>query len=1380
MGRRRLLAVGTAHYVNRDDELPKVPEAIRVVRNCFESLDYTADTLLDPTDAAMKLGISAFLVDTAWKPDDVAVLYITGHGVPDAAGHYLLAKNTALNHLAATGVRADFVAECLGSAPRLAQLLVLLDTCYAGLATTDAVTLMSRMSAQWPAAGDSGRQYWLLGSARDRQEAYPIAFPSALADTISHLRTAFGSHMQYIGVDAVLEGVNRRMALSGAGHRAVQSTVGVEGGGRFFVNPSYRPYPVADGEREGGLLFPAGEFRAHWAPRARGVESASQPGSFFTGRTAALERVVRWLESPAEGSLLVLTGDPGSGKSAVAARIVLTSDAFLRAEAGLDDDEEPPVAPPGSVQVAVLARGKTAEQLREELQPACFGQAGSVAVVDAVDESADPSRVVSDVLEPLLASGVRIVAAARRRVAKTLPGGVVVDLDAPAYRDSPSVRLFVERVLTRTGSPYVGQRALAAEVAAVVAVHASNSFLLARVVATTLARGRTLLTASQVAEASRSWGSLVSAFDAELARFGEDVPRVRDLLTPLAWAYGAGLPWEGLWPAVATSLVGGLSFDDGDVAWLLNEAADLVVEDVESGRSVYRLFHEELARYLRRGDPRVTNSHIVDALRESVVTDHHGRADWAGAHPYVRNYLASHAVAGGRLAEFLRDPGYVVAAEPEALFAAVSASRSPLPDPAAATVLRAMDVLRDPTVDARASYVMLAAMIEREPALRDVGEIRRPWSPRWVNWSTGESSALLTSLGSPVRGLGLVERPAGSVLLVCAQDGMAQALDPLSGTVLWTIDLGEEINLAVSAADGSCLAVALAEGRVLGLGIEDGTVLWGFYHGDDELTALAAGQVADRLVLATGTYNEGLDNAARRRRRKGAGRQRHGVVRLWAVGAEPALLWERPTFGAGVRGLHLLGAESGASLLAAGDTWGEDTDSARAVRLLNLTDGSVAAEMPESEPAVMAIAEPIGATEVLVSTRKEVIRWSPAGVTTRAPHPYTSHRADQLLTLRHRDRSLAVLPELSQVHLIDGATLEPLSGQGAYVGTATRLAARSSSEGGILFTGDGAGQVRSWDLDSLLAGRAAARKRVLSAAVDESAGVVLELIDDGDRALESRNLAEGDVVRRLDGLTATIVVTASDPGLVLLAHPNGEIEARHVGDMETVWRARVHESMVTDLRAVGEVVVSTGFDGAVRCTALATGEPLCPPARVEGFRDKALTDVEVVGRDPTRVVAGGLYYGLVGWDLAALLEGSSDPLSDGDNAAPETVRIRAREDVAALGRLELGSREVLVCLEGGSTRVRLIDLADRRETGWTAHDHSVMAVASTNENVWTGDMRGVIRSWNVADLVRPGGLAPVMEVRIGAPIMSLHPVGNDALVAATSEGVVCLDVHVRG
>jgi hypothetical protein len=71
-----------------------------------------------------------------------------------------------------------------------------------------------------------------------------------------------------------------------------------------------------------------GEARSHFTRRARGQRSAARGGDLFRGRTVALDRAREWLtQAEPPGQPLVLTGQPGAGKSAVLARAALTVEA---------------------------------------------------------------------------------------------------------------------------------------------------------------------------------------------------------------------------------------------------------------------------------------------------------------------------------------------------------------------------------------------------------------------------------------------------------------------------------------------------------------------------------------------------------------------------------------------------------------------------------------------------------------------------------------------------------------------------------------------------------------------------------------------------------------------------------------------------------------------------------------------------------------------------------------------------------------------------------------------------------------------------------------------------------------------------------------------
>lgn len=102
----------------------------------------------------------------------------------------------------------------------------------------------------------------------------------------------------------------------------------------------------------------------HFEPRGRGVARKSEPGAYFTGRTRALRELVAWLGTN-RGGLCVVTGDPGSGKSAVLGRLVALVEPKRWRELGIMPAGTVP--PEGSIDLTVWARGLTMGELIEEI-----------------------------------------------------------------------------------------------------------------------------------------------------------------------------------------------------------------------------------------------------------------------------------------------------------------------------------------------------------------------------------------------------------------------------------------------------------------------------------------------------------------------------------------------------------------------------------------------------------------------------------------------------------------------------------------------------------------------------------------------------------------------------------------------------------------------------------------------------------------------------------------------------------------------------------------------------------------------------------------------------------------------------------------------------
>jgi len=797
--RRYFIAIGARRYdhLAEEDWLPSVPGDIGDLIGLFcDHLGYrhVLPELTDsPTAPLLRQRLGAWLLSDERDPDDIVVVYYTGHGVKTGGRHYLLTRDSQPQLVSATAFPTEEFAWILGEDSRVQHMLVMIDACYAGSGANDLGRVAATVTETRRSSVDSASGLWFLAAARPRDEALESVFSSCFTAAVRHLPRT-GSLQAHISLDTLVGQLNDMFAAQGLAQRARIGAADGSGEARFIPNlhreaPGSQPaWLGAPADRASQWL--ASDIAEHWLPRARGAGLSSDPGSYFSGRTAVLRSIVAWLDNPeADHRARVITGAPGSGKSAVLARLVVLSHPEHRQSIPTTGVHASTVPRQGSIHVAIHARNRdlpdivamlatelgwphlsTADQLLDAIGA---DPKPRVIAMDGIDEANDPVQLFKRLIRPLLQRSarldVRLLLAARTPLIKELGSrAAIFDLDNPAFLVEDDLADYALKILLaqdepEVTTPYRGNRELAVRLARAIARRASPVFLIARMAARSLASAQAPVSMSATAWQQLLPDTVGQAFDAYLERFGEHESRVRDLLRPLAWAEGNGLPWEQIWAPAARAMSGGTAYSNDDIRWLHSVASAYIVESTSGGRSVYRLYHQALADHLRSGmTDAQAHSHLVRALLGTVPSGSDGCPDWSSAHPYILANLATHAGGAGLLDEIVADASYLLRAEPDRLLRAFANTHHGVAV-IQSVYQRNVHRLRETHSAEAAAYMALSARQHGADALaedfsRFAGDVL--WSARWARCRRGQ----------PYRQAGRHDGPANAVVLTHVYD----------------------------------------------------------------------------------------------------------------------------------------------------------------------------------------------------------------------------------------------------------------------------------------------------------------------------------------------------------------------------------------------------------------------------------------------------------------------------------------------------------------------------------------------------------------------------------------------------------------------------------
>jgi hypothetical protein len=809
-----------------------VDTALPLVEKALGQLGYTVHTLRNPNRASLAAAVG----DELDTDDACLVVHAVAHGrTTDDTD-----RPDAVPSCGTVG-SGTTVAGWLSAARRRGHpVLFLLDLCRSERAARPA----------WPTERASrDTRAWVIAGSGPNEDSFSRSVAAVLTQLAEDGLDTDPSR-RHVTFRTVARHIATNLDITSGHHRTVHATpidpAAEQPDPEFFPNPRYEDDPQRRTRQ--AIESPLRTFLDELDDVFDPEHFLGRVGTHFAGRRRQLLALSPWLDGVGgTGSLRVVTGSPGVGKSALLAAVVCSAHPVLadlvpHVRARL----APAACPSRNDDVgAVHARQRTVDELMSSLghqlrlsapalgwTPPELVRAISelpavpVIVVDAIDEALEPRRVMSDLLLPLASArhgdetpvcrllvGMRPWPGFERLRRLAAESGGLVDLDTVPVQESrndlreylsllladlPAYAPTAQRPVRRQFATAIAER-LGAEADTRLGRPSWGAFLLAGLFAGHL--GSTEAVTDPVV--AKRVGASVPRYLPDVLELDLGVRRdggaLLAMLAALAHAKGEGMPAE------VAELIAGAFPGGGRAGSALRAALRYARTSVEEdGTTLYRLSHQSLADHLRDhpmavpGDGTTAASRVFDLLLDSV---HNGQwRNWSAAPPYLLRHAIHHAVDAGRVDTLLADTEFLVHADASTL-------RSVLDDPTHGGL--AGEVYRTSLADhrradpgARRWILAIDAARNGAPALAR-GLCPTGWLPRWASGlSLADPGARPTTWLTAV------------TCTVLDGDPVVVTVDNVGRLRLWRLDSGRSMEPTVDHRHHiSCVASAVVDGK---------------------------------------------------------------------------------------------------------------------------------------------------------------------------------------------------------------------------------------------------------------------------------------------------------------------------------------------------------------------------------------------------------------------------------------------------------------------------------------------------------------------------------------------------------------------------------------